>query len=181
MRYALAAIFVVLLGVTSVVQQQIPAGGPIPDRRGFNNRINDPKAVAEVTVIVRHVAGQVYVVAGAGGNVAVCAGDDGLLLVDDNFTVFYDQIMAVIRQISNKPVRFVVNTHSHLDHVQNNENLAKQGAVVFAHPNTRLALMGRPPQAGGPAAPGRGAAAGNPAGAGRGANVLSPAGWPGVT
>ena len=55
--------------------------------------------------------------------------------------------MAAIRQISNKPIRIVVNTHSHFDHNQNNEPMAKEGALVFAHPNTRLALMQqkRPP------------------------------------
>jgi glyoxylase-like metal-dependent hydrolase (beta-lactamase superfamily II) len=83
----------------------------------------------------------VYVVAGAGGHIVVFAGDDGLFLVDSNFHVFYDQIMAGIRKISNAPIRFVVNTHSHLDHVQNNDRMAMQGAAVVAHPNTRRALM----------------------------------------
>src|SRR5581483_5197135 len=82
-------------------QEKIQTGGPIPDKRGFNNKVNDPKAVADVRVIVRHVAGKVYVVAGAGGNIEVLAGDDGRLLVDDNFNVFYDQIMAAIRQVSD--------------------------------------------------------------------------------
>jgi cyclase len=124
---------------------EIPTGGPIPDRRGFNNRVTDSKAVAEVRVIVRHVAGKVYVVAGAGGNIAVQAGDDGVLLVDDNFTVFYDQIMARIRDISDRPVRVVVNTHSHVDHNQNNEALFKQGALIVSHPATRTALMRQRP------------------------------------
>jgi len=141
-RNVLAAIVVVLFGTTIIAQRpDILTGGPIPDRRGFNNSVDNAELVAEVEVIVRHVAGQVYVVAGAGGNIAVQAGDDGLLLVDDNFLVFYDDIMAAIRQISDQPIRMVVNTHFHGDHVQNNENLANQGALVFAHPNTRLALM----------------------------------------
>ena len=142
LRSGLVVMCAILLGATAAMQRpQIPTGGPIPDRRGFNNRVTDPKAVAEVQVIVRHVAGQVYVIAGAGGNIAVQAGDDGLLLVDDNFKVFYNQIMTSIRQISDKPIRIVVNTHSHADHVQNNANMFKQGALVFSHPNTRTALM----------------------------------------
>lgn len=142
-----------LLFVTPVIAQRsdIPTGGPIPDLRGFNNKVDDPAATAPVEVIVRHVAGQVYVVAGAGGNIVVQAGDDGLLLVDDNFIVFWDQIMAAIRKISDQPIKMVVNTHWHMDHVQNNENLAKAGALIFAHPDTRLALMqqGRTPGRGG--------------------------------
>ena len=136
-------ILLLALGISAIgfAQQQIPTGGPIPDKRGFNNRVNDPKAVAEVAVIVRKVAGNVYVVAGAGGNIEVQAGNDGLLLVDNNFTVFYPQIMVAIRKISNKPIRIVVNTHSHFDHNQNNAAMARDGSLVFAHPNTRLALM----------------------------------------
>ena len=75
------------------------------------------------------------------------SGPDGLFLVDDNFTVFYPRIRAALRQISDRPVRIIVNTHSHFDHNQNNANFAKQGALIFAHPNLRTALMQqtRPP------------------------------------
>jgi glyoxylase-like metal-dependent hydrolase (beta-lactamase superfamily II) len=146
-RTIFALIFVVSLGSVASSQQQIPTGGPIPDRRGFNNSVDDPKLTSPVEEVVRRVAGSVYVIAGAGGNIEVQAGPDGLLLVDDNFTVFYPKIMAAIRQISDKPARIVINTHSHFDHNQNNANFARQGALVFAHPNTRLALMQqtRPP------------------------------------
>ena len=174
-RIAVISFAALSLDISAIAAAQpIPTGGPIPDRRGFNTRVNDPVAVAEVEVVVRKVAGQVYVIAGAGGNVAVQAGDDGLLLVDNNFAVFYDEIMERIRQISDKPVRIVVNTHWHPDHVENNANLSRQGALVFAHPNTRLAIMrqGQPP-----ASPAASAAVANP-------NVPSlapPAGWPTAT
>src|SRR5262245_11301067 len=137
----LAILFGVSLAGIVTAQRDIPTGGPIPDKRGFNIKVDDANAVSQVTEVVRRVAGNVYVIAGAGGNIEVQAGPDGLLLVDDNFTVFYPQIMAAIRQISDKPIRIVINTHSHFDHNQNNAELGKQGALVFAHPNTRLALM----------------------------------------
>jgi glyoxylase-like metal-dependent hydrolase (beta-lactamase superfamily II) len=176
---ALGAAFLASSTIASAQQPQIPTGGPIPDRRGFNNRINDPAAVAEVEVIVRHVAGHVYVIAGAGGNIAVQAGDDGLLLVDNNFAVFYDEIMDRIRQISEKPIRIVVNTHSHPDHVQNNANMSRQGALVYAHPNTRLAIMRQgQPQA--PAVGGATAANAPPTNPNAPAPV-PPAGWPTIT
>jgi len=165
---------------------EIATGGPIPDRRGFQG-VNDPRYpdVIKNGVVTRRVAGQVYVIAGAGGNIAVQAGDDGLLLVDDNFKVFYDQIMASIRRISDRPIKIVVNTHSHPDHNENNENMFRQGALVFSHPNTRVALMrqGQPPAAGAPATAPAGRAAGAPAppqGRG-GAATIPPAGWPTVT
>lgn len=146
-KRAFLPILVSCLTISAIAQQQIPTGGPIPDRRGFNNSVNDPKLTDPVQEVVRKVAGNVYVIAGAGGNIEVQAGPDGLLLVDDNFEVFYPRIMAAIRQISDKPVRMVINTHSHFDHNQNNANFAKQGALIFAHPNTRLSLMQqtRPP------------------------------------
>lgn len=166
----LFALSAVLIGAAAPpAPSTIPTGGPIPDLRGFNNKVGDRAATDPVQVIVRHVAGQIYVVAGAGGNIVVQAGDDGLLLVDDNFTVFYDRIMAAIRQISDKPIRIVINTHSHADHNQNNAALAQRGALVFAHPNTRQALMrqGRP-------APGQAAPVGGP-------QPVPPAGWPTIT
>ena len=140
MRGALAALCALVSCGAVSSQQRIPTGGPIPDVRGFNNKVNDREATSKISVVVRHVAGKVYVIAGAGGNLVVFAGDDGVMLVDTNFIPFYDQIMAAIRQISDKPIRFVLNTHSHLDHVQNNENMAKQGAAIISTPKLREAM-----------------------------------------
>lgn len=146
-RTVLASTFVVLLASAAAAQHPIPTGGPIPDRRGFNNSVNDPKLTDPVEEVVRKVAGNVYVIAGAGGNIVAQSGLDGLFLVDDNFTVFYPKIVAALHQISDKPVRIIVNTHSHFDHNQNNANFAKQGALIFAQPNLRTALIQqtRPP------------------------------------
>ena len=102
-RTLTALMFTACLLSAANAQQQIATGGPIPDRRGFNNSVDDPKLTSPVEEVVRRVAGNVYVIAGAGGNIEVQAGPDGLLLVDDNFTVFYLKIMAAIRQISDKP------------------------------------------------------------------------------
>jgi glyoxylase-like metal-dependent hydrolase (beta-lactamase superfamily II) len=174
---AFSAVFVATSTIATAQQSQIPSGGRIPDRRGLNNRFDGPAAGPEVEVIVRHVTGQVYVIAGAGGNIAVQAGEDGLLLVDNNFAVFYDQIIDRIRQISDQPIRIVVNTHSHPDHVQNNANLSRLGALVFAHPNTRLALM-RQEQAQTPAS---NPAAPNAPSANPNAPASPAASWPTIT
>src|ERR1041385_3204175 len=136
----IAAISIVICSKLFAAQQNITTGGLLPDVRGFNNKINNVQETSKISWVVRHVAGQVYVAAGAGGHVVIFAGNDGILLVDTNFTVFYDQIMAAIRQVSSAPIRFIVNTHSHLDHVQNNDKFAAQGAVIIDPPNTRRAL-----------------------------------------
>ena len=139
---ASGAVCAILSCGAAASQEAIPTGGLIPDIRGFNSQVNDPEAVAAIEMVVRHVAGQVYVIAGAGGNMTVMAGDDGIFIVDTSFPVFYDQIMALIRRISDRPIRFVVNMHAHADHSGNNENFAREGAVIVDQPNLRRALIG---------------------------------------
>ncbi len=139
---ASGAVCAILSCGAAASQEAIPTGGPIPDIRGFNSQVNDPEAVAAIEMVVRQVAGQVYVIAGAGGNMTVMAGDDGIFIVDTSYPVFYDQIMALIRRISDGPIRFVVNTHSHPDHSGNNENFAREGAVIVDQPNLRRSLIG---------------------------------------
>lgn len=175
LRNILVVIAAIGVGAATAAQRAgIPTGGPVPDRRGFQG-VNDPRYgdVIREGVVTRWVAGNVHVIAGAGGNVVVLAGDEGVLLVDNNFSIFWDQIRTAIRQISDQPIRVVVNTHSHGDHNQNNANLFKLGALVFSHPNTRTALMrqGQPP-----AQAARGAAP-----RGGGPAPVPPEGWPKIT
>lgn len=74
---------------------------------------------------------------GAGGNLGVTYGADGVFLIDDQFAPLTEKITAAIGKLSDKPVRFVINTHWHYDHVGGNENLGKAGAVIVAHENVR--------------------------------------------
>src|SRR3954470_14634854 len=89
-------------------------------------------------IVVRPLADNLHVMA-VTNNLVVQTGEDGVFFADTSFTMFFDQIMAAVRKISDKPVRIVTNSHSHGDHTQNNENLAKLGAIVFAPPNLRTA------------------------------------------
>ena len=79
----------------------------------------------------------IHVLFGQGGNIGVSAGPDGTLLVDDQYAPLTDKILAAVSDITDQPVRFVVNTHWHGDHTGGNENLGKAGAVVVAHENVR--------------------------------------------
>ncbi|PWU04788.1 MAG: hypothetical protein C5B51_16130 [Terriglobia bacterium] len=76
-RTVVASTSLVLFVSAVVAQKQIPTEGPIPDRRGFNNSVNDPKLTDPVEEVVRKVAGNVYVIAGAGGNIAASLGQTG--------------------------------------------------------------------------------------------------------
>lgn len=98
-----------------------------------------------VDIKVTHVAGSVYMIEGFGGNIGVSAGPDGLLIVDDEYAPLTGRIRAAIAKFSKAPVRFVINTHWHPDHVGGNANLKAAGGIVIAQDNTRehiLAFIG---------------------------------------
>ena len=92
---------------------------------------------ASVEIVSKPIRAGIYLLTGAGGNMAVSAGEDGLFLVDDQFAPLTEKITAAIRQIQDEPVRFVVNTHWHGDHTGGNENLGESGAVIVSHGNVR--------------------------------------------
>jgi cyclase len=93
-----------------------------------------------VTVRVVPVTRGVAMLVGAGGNLAVAWGDDATFLVDDQYAPLTEKIRAAIATLTNQPVRFVLNTHWHLDHVGGNENLGKAGALIVAHDNVRVRM-----------------------------------------
>ncbi|MBT8057946.1 MAG: MBL fold metallo-hydrolase [Gammaproteobacteria bacterium] len=95
----------------------------------------------DVVITTTHVAGSVHMLEGRGGNLAVIAGADGVVLVDDQYAPLTDRILEAIAEISPEPVRFVINTHWHFDHTGGNENLGEGGAVIVAHDNVRLRMM----------------------------------------
>jgi glyoxylase-like metal-dependent hydrolase (beta-lactamase superfamily II) len=74
---------------------------------------------------------------GRGGNIGVSAGEDGVVLIDDQFAPLTDKIRAAVKSIADQPIRFVLNTHWHGDHTGGNESLGGAGAVIVAHDNVR--------------------------------------------
>lgn len=75
--------------------------------------------------------------AGAGGNIAAFVGDDGVFLVDTDYTEMSGKLTAAVASITDKPVRFAIDTHWHFDHVGGNEALAAAGATIVSHENIR--------------------------------------------
>ena len=78
-----------------------------------------------------------YMMEGAGGNLGLSIGDDAVFLIDDQFAPLTEKIQAAISKLTQKPVRFVLNTHWHGDHTGGNENMGKSGAIIVAHENVR--------------------------------------------
>ena len=99
---------------------------------------------SKIETKVEKVAGNVYMLYGvggfAGGNIGVSVGDDGVLLVDDQFEPLVPKIEAALRGIAAKPVRFVLNTHFHGDHTNGNKVFGRT-ATVLAHDNVRKRLL----------------------------------------
>jgi len=98
-----------------------------------NAQVNYDTVQVRTTPLARGV----YMLQGAGGNIGLSVGDDAAFVVDDQFAPLTPKILAAIAAVTNKPVRFVVNTHWHFDHTGGNENLGKTGAVIIAHENVR--------------------------------------------
>jgi len=94
---------------------------------------------SKVQIKVTKVSGNIYMLEGAGGNVAASVGDDGIVIVDDQYAPLADKIAAALKNIgvTDKPVRFVINTHYHGDHTGGNSPFATKGATVIAQDNVR--------------------------------------------
>jgi len=99
-----------------------------------------PEDYSKVVVKTTPVAGSVSMLQGEGGNIGVLVGPDGVLLVDDEFAPLVPKIEAAVKQLSPKPIRFVINTHWHGDHTGGNAALGTGGAIIVAQDNVRKRL-----------------------------------------
>ncbi len=93
-----------------------------------------------VEITAHHVAGSVYYLEGAGGNIGLSVGEDGVVMIDDQFAPLTDKIVAAIRELSDAEIRFVINTHIHGDHTGGNENLGRMGVLILARDEVRVRL-----------------------------------------
>jgi len=95
--------------------------------------------LSKVQIKVSKVSGNVYMLQGAGGNIGASIGEDGIVIVDDQYAPLADKIKAALNGITDKPVRFVINTHYHEDHTGGNA-IFQQKAPIIAHDNVRKRL-----------------------------------------
>ncbi len=86
-----------------------------------------------VQVRPQKVTEQVFLLKGAGGNIGLLKGPDGLLMIDDQFAPLSEKIKNSVASIDGSPIRFLVNTHIHGDHTGGNENFKKWGVTLVAH------------------------------------------------
>jgi cyclase len=95
---------------------------------------------AEVKVTTENLAPGVDVLFGQGGNIGVSHGEDGTILIDDQFAPLTPKIQAAVAALGATPVKFLINTHWHGDHSGGNENFGKAGALILAHDNVRVRM-----------------------------------------
>ena len=96
-------------------------------------------AKAQSTIDTFHVQGNVYMLVGAGPNVAVQIGDEGVLVVDTGTRASREQLLAAIRGLSDKPIRWIINTSSDADHTGGNETISQAGQTVNGNPAAIIA------------------------------------------
>jgi len=105
-------------------------------------RAQQQQDFSKVQIKVTKVSGNIYMLEGEGGNIAASVGEDGIVIVDDQFAPLAEKIQAALKNlgITDKPVRFVINTHYHGDHTGGNVPFANTGSTIIAQDNVRKRL-----------------------------------------
>jgi len=100
---------------------------------------------SKVQIKTTKISGNIYMLEGQGGNIAASVGEDGIVIVDDQFAPLAEKIQAALKdlKITDKPVRFVINTHYHGDHTGGNVPFNSAGSTLIAHDNVRKRLENR--------------------------------------
>lgn len=94
----------------------------------------------KVEIKTTKLSDHTYMLEGAGGNIGISVGEDGVFVIDDQFAPLSEKILTAIKALSDKPLKFLVNTHYHGDHSGGNENMTKAGATIIAHDNVKKRL-----------------------------------------
>ncbi|MEQ1601892.1 MAG: MBL fold metallo-hydrolase [Methylophilaceae bacterium] len=130
-----------LAGLAQAADQPEPLKTPPPARQAID--------FSKVEIKTIKIANDLYALEGQGGNITVLTGADGVLVVDSQFAPLTEKLVAAIKKLSDKPIRYLINTHVHGDHVGGNENFAKLGATIIARDQVRTRLLRPNPAADG--------------------------------
>ena len=130
----------VVLAAVVMATASVSAGGPAGQTPAQPPPAAAPPDFSKVEIKTTKLLPNFSVLEGQGGAIGVLAGPDGVLMVDSQFAPLTDKIVAAIKQISDRPIRFLVNTHVHGDHTGGNENLGKMGVTILARDQLRARL-----------------------------------------
>jgi glyoxylase-like metal-dependent hydrolase (beta-lactamase superfamily II) len=121
-----AAMFVTLFAA-AIVSTGVASAQPRTDFSRVEQKVTD-------------LGHRTFWIEGAGGNTTVAVGNDGIIMVDGQFAPLHDKLKAAIAKLSDKPIKYLINTHYHGDHTGGNEPFAKNGVTVVAHANVKKRL-----------------------------------------
>lgn len=99
----------------------------------YQPQTTPPPDFSKTVIHTRNLGQRTYMLEGEGGNIIVAVGDDGVIMVDDEYAPLHDKIKAAIAALTREPIRYLVLTHFHRDHTGGNEGFAKDGATIVAH------------------------------------------------
>jgi cyclase len=120
---------------------KLAAGNPATTLRSSPPSPAVPNEVhSEIEAV--HVQGNVYMLVGAGANIAVQIGEEGVLVVDTGVTPMREKVLAAIRKLSTKPIRWIINTSADADHTGGNETISQAGETVNGNPAAIIAHEG---------------------------------------
>ena len=91
----------------------------------------------EVKITSEKITENIYVLKGQGGNIGIFVGEDSVFMIDDQFAPLSKKIISKIKEITGKPIKYLINTHWHGDHTGGNVNMKKEGALIFSQENVR--------------------------------------------
>ncbi|NQV70002.1 MAG: MBL fold metallo-hydrolase [Pseudohongiella sp.] len=113
----------------------------------LSNTVLSQQDFSNVEIVPHHVAGSVYYLEGQGGNIGLSIGEDGVVMIDDQYAPLTEKILAAIATLNDGEIRFLINTHVHGDHTGGNENLGKMGVLILARDEIRVRLSAQAPEA----------------------------------
>jgi cyclase len=129
LRTGIAVVATTLLFAGTALAQQPAAATPPP-----------PPDFSKVEIRTTDLGDNMYMLEGQGGNITVAVAKDGIIMVDGQYAPLHDKIKAAIATVSNQPIKYLINTHFHGDHVGGNEPFGKDGATTVAEVNVKNRL-----------------------------------------
>ena len=106
----------------------------------YNNQINYLKNEVKYFEIEK-INSQFYMIVGGGGNVGVFISENDVVLIDNKYEIIEDVLMTSLRKITDKPIKYIINTHFHHDHSDGNRAFGKQGIPIISHQNAKKRMM----------------------------------------
>ena len=111
-----------------------------PNFSVYNNQVNTVKEEVKYFEIEK-INNQFYMLVGGGGNVGVFVSDNDVVLIDNKYEIIEDVLMASLRKITDKPIKFIINTHFHHDHSDGNRAFGEKGIPIISHQNAKKRMM----------------------------------------